>query len=305
MVLHACLRPKLAIPIKDRLCLDGFGASVLSGVPGSQPMDICYGVQILTEIGLDFRSRWSFAQSDVRQYYDKIEPIAMVSGLMGACLEVSKACLCLRMMPRVSLRHDGIERSVNKEVIGFMTGCRTAALLAIVPVWDAFVDNEAFLNSCSIPLTAVGLHNLSSGQESPVEEGSISQPLSFHNSISVATWADDIFTMSSCADGVLRMMEAVEVSLEQRWGLTIKNGSKELMQLKSSPPILLPDGWKHVDCMSAVGHNMSNDARAQKCIAATLRSAWSGCWHQFSRSIKSMGGASKGYLFERAVASIV
>jgi hypothetical protein len=270
-------------------------------------MDICYGVQILTEIGLDYGSKWSFAQSDVRQYYNSIEPIAIVSGLvaMGACPEVSKACLRLRMMPRVSLRHDGIERSLNERVVGLMTGCRTAAVLAIVPVWDTFMGNVALLNSCSIPFTAAGLKNLARGYGATVEEGSLPQPLTFHNSISVATWADNIFTMSSDAEGAVRVMEAVEVSLEQRWRLSIKHGSKELMQLKNSPHILLPEGWKHVDCMSALGHNMSNDARPQKCIVASLGSAWSGYWRQFSMSIRGMGGAPKGRLFERAVTPIV
>jgi hypothetical protein len=61
-------------------------------------MDISFRVQLAAEMRED---RWSIAQSDIEQYDDQIEPIAMTNALRWAVVRQCEAarCLTLRVAP--------------------------------------------------------------------------------------------------------------------------------------------------------------------------------------------------------------
>jgi hypothetical protein len=73
---------RVTAPIAAKLQLHGLRSRILAGLPGAQPMDVCFSMQILTEVRADNCDRWSIARSDIKQYYDQINPRAMIKALV-------------------------------------------------------------------------------------------------------------------------------------------------------------------------------------------------------------------------------
>jgi hypothetical protein len=122
----------------------------LSGLLGCQPLDICFSLQMVAEIGLDYHSTWGIAQADIKQYYDAIAPLQAVHAFcdVGADWDDARACLRLHMMPRIVLQLMNAACPMERRVIGVMTGSRAASLIAILPVWDAICCCRGCCHTC-------------------------------------------------------------------------------------------------------------------------------------------------------------
>jgi hypothetical protein len=73
-ILHIIVERRLKPIISQRLRDLGCDFNSMGAMPGMQVMDIKHTIQMFQEVAVDESSRWSIAQSDIRQFYDMISP---------------------------------------------------------------------------------------------------------------------------------------------------------------------------------------------------------------------------------------
>lgn len=93
-VVQNCLSARLQVGVRAALEKEGLRSCLMSGLPGSQPMDIAFAMS----------SMWGFTQCDVKQFYG-IPPLPLLdcSGRMVVPAEDAAAAVRIHMLPRVIL----------------------------------------------------------------------------------------------------------------------------------------------------------------------------------------------------------
>jgi hypothetical protein len=101
-------------------------------------------------------------------------------------------------------------------------------------------------------------------------------------------WADNIFTFSTSPHGALVRMEAVESFLEDRWGLSVKATSKEVLLAPRQALETARPGWDTKPYMKALGHTVQANGATSMCQEHTVKAAWGAYWKQFESLAKTL-----------------
>jgi hypothetical protein len=91
-------------------------------------------------------------------------------------------------------------------------------------------------------------------------------------------------------------MDALELSLQERWGLRLKEDSKELLLLQGAAGPSVPEDWRIVDQLSTLGHIIAADENPSACLAMTLKGAWRAFCRQHSVLLQGIQPKAKGRL---------
>jgi hypothetical protein len=73
---------RLQGPIEARMKTIGCSAMIMGGTSGYQCTDIMGTIQLFVELSCDTGSIWSVTQSDIRQFFDSIEPLRLMRALI-------------------------------------------------------------------------------------------------------------------------------------------------------------------------------------------------------------------------------
>lgn len=106
-----------------------------------------------------------------------------------------------------------------------------------------------------------------------VPSGGLEEEPSFKNRIAVAAWADNLYTFSVSRSMAMNTMTAVGEALWLRWGLVIKDSSRELWDIEGGLNIHTPIGWKLSAVFLTLGHWFAPNCKAAQCYTSTMHHA--------------------------------
>jgi hypothetical protein len=154
-VVHSVVVARASQKILDYSRTLGSADMVLSAFPGHQHLEIVQALQLSLELGTDSGS-WRVCQADVKQYYDHINPLILLQRLgdIGLDRALAITCIGLHSMPNVSLALDGVCVQLPQRAKGLLTGSKSAALLAVVPILDVLAIVQPRLLKHGVPLDA-------------------------------------------------------------------------------------------------------------------------------------------------------
>jgi hypothetical protein len=103
--------------------------------PGFQPMDILAQLQYLQELSLDNSSKFAWAQADVKQYFDNIQPLNLCRVMVEIGIDIPDILLMLKlhMLPQLNLVLGDWQLQIDHRTVGVLTGSRTASLWQCCP----------------------------------------------------------------------------------------------------------------------------------------------------------------------------
>jgi hypothetical protein len=139
-VLHNLLCGKMRDRMRSRFKDIGCTSCIMGGVAGHQVLDLVQPLQIFTELALDNGSTWSAASADIKQFYDMIPPESIVHSMVLHGFHPSIAAFAARLhvTPTVIVEAELDQIPISCRVRGLLTGSRSAALLAQLPLADCF-----------------------------------------------------------------------------------------------------------------------------------------------------------------------
>ena len=75
-----------------------------------------------------------------------------------------------------------------------------------------------------------------------------------------ATYVDNIFSVASCSQDAVHILDDLAAELRSRWRLDIKPSSREVMVARSAPvQVCSQDAWKSIWTLECLGHLISDD----------------------------------------------
>jgi hypothetical protein len=201
---------------------------------------------------------------------------------------------------------------------GLLTGSRSAALLAMVPLLDACeaISKELLLDSlplapkecCQLfhpsvepPADAWQHYFPETGDRLEPEPDWGSEPdLGKH--LGMLAWAYNIFTFGVTPEASTVRMQCIAHFLQTTWGFLLKEDSKEVLLPRGHPVVALPPDFKQVLVMDALGHRIASDGNCAPCVAKSLHGSWQAYCRNFGKLTRGFTAHSRCQLFSRVVA---
>lgn len=239
-VLHNLLCGRMREPLRARMKQIGCSNDIMGGTGGLQVMDLIQPAQLFMELALDKGSKWSAASGDIQQFYDMVPPEAIVTSMELRSFDSSLAAFAARLhvTPTVILRADQDECRILRRVRGLLTGSRSAAVIAQLPLADYFsrMPAEVWLDALPLvpgeyakqvePLVML-IENCWQWHADTRAGDRQGEPAwdELHagaSKLAVLVWADNIYTFATNTEGACRHMEAIALFLQKHWQLALK-----------------------------------------------------------------------------------
>lgn len=209
------------------------------------------GLVLAMEKGMDMHSLTSAAQSDITQYYDYI-----LLGRMAKTLNswnvppaLTLAAIRLHSQPKIAITMGDEKCTINGRVRGLTTGSRSAASLSRVPLQNCVEEMPPDWRKLGYQAT-----------------GGI---------LTLATWADNLFSIAHCADDAVSILMQFENKLFELWNLRCNPDSKLVMQCPhGQQPRLDLTPWKFVDSMRCLGFMIANNGNSDPAWQKLKESIW-------------------------------
>jgi hypothetical protein len=147
-VLRNLLCGRIRAPLRARVKDLGCAEAIMGGSGGLREMDLLQPAQFFLEMSADNGSAWSMASGDIQQYYDLVPPLSVMDSFRGLGFDTCLAAFAARLhvTPTVTLQAEEHEYFVSRRIRGLLTGSRSAALVALLPLVDCFstIPEEIF-----------------------------------------------------------------------------------------------------------------------------------------------------------------
>jgi len=230
---------------------------------------------------MDLHSIGGIAQADIRKFYDSIDLNLVCEWLLdnGCDCDLVGSIARLAVCPRVRLRVCDNMFEVGERHIGVYTGSRLAGALGRIPILDAF---DKCKRDVTKALFVVGDHR-----------------------VPVMCWIDNVYVVAASGQKAVDSIEQLGEQLRSTWRLDWKDGSKSLMLPKhsyESESVELPAGWLTVECLSVLGHQISNSGSIEDDFESAVRAAWRAFFANPASSLGKAGGQKRQWkLFQQTV----
>jgi hypothetical protein len=249
--------------------------------PYTQPLDFAHGVQAVLEKGLDDHGRGAAAQADIEKYYDSLDVLSVVRRLEANGLSRGTAGAIVRhqMIVQVFLQVRGVQQCVGARGCGSLTGSRVAGALGRVPVEET--------------LCRMGPHWKAMGFS-----------LDGGRALSVATYVDNLFAVSTSLAQACRILDEFEAELATRWHLHIKPSSRSCIAAQgcaeTTPNV---ERWPQTTEFRCLGHVVSHDGCSNPCFQNTQKLLWMSFFRNcVGNGTRGLSVRAKIKLLDRAVA---
>ncbi len=98
------------------------------------------------------------------------------------------------------------------------------------------------------------------------------------NRVPVMCWIDNVYVVAKSGSEAMTTIDLIGEQLSARWNLEWKPGSKQYMLPKGSPEFVgvepADSSWEAVECMSVLGHLISDNGSIEADFESGLRAAW-------------------------------
>ena len=103
-------------------------------------------------------------------------------------------------------------------------------------------------------------------------------PLEQGNVLTLASWVDNVYAVSSHPDYAIQMLVEFEADLSSSWGLLFGSDSKQVIVALGYPDSLLQDmcmhDFKWTSTFKCMGHLIDHDAGYSSCLKQTASAMW-------------------------------
>ena len=249
--------------------------------PGTQTMEIAFGLQLAIEKGLDLNSQCCIGQLDLLTYYDALPLRKIAVWLIGRGFPKPWVAAILRhqaaVAVKIAVKGSSERPSVGGRGLGGLTGSRTACALARIPV-------EVAALTCGTKWSKLG----------------------FQHTISMAFWVDNVFVVCDSPSHAVKMLEEFQNYMASAWNLQVKPSSRAIMPVQDCAEPADYSEWPVSDVFVALGHTLCADGSSKACRQFAISSAWRAFWSNLGSSSKRCLSTSlKLSLFQRAVEPIL
>jgi len=280
-LLDRVLAIRLEAHINELLpCLPGF---FVGAQRHTQCLDIAHGAALVIEKGLDSHSEGSFAQADLRQYFDSLHILKILLWLVmqGVDRALVAAIGRHQLLSTIWVYSGQCSSRVGNRSSGGLTGSTLAFLLARIPVESTFAELDDALSASSLKLEV--------------------------GSLKAAAYVDNLYTASRHASGATSQMEILLAHLRDVWGLHVKADSKRILTVKGAgDDILVGTHWIAEDVSDALGWPIQADGGHSACWSRMLAKMWASFYSNVkARGWRKLGMRRRLALLQRCVAPIV
>jgi hypothetical protein len=222
--------------------------------------------------------------------------------------------------PTVCITSDEEVYRVTGRNRGLLTGSGSAPLLSCLPIIDVLIHCTPLIAAVGLPLDIDNYAELTEAVVADSDCATVLFPVvvdkQYHllpepvegsrKFLGLAAWADNLFVFGVRPHAAVLLLDAAECRLQARFGLALKAGSVEIMLGPKSAVIpVVPDTWKIVESMVALGHVFHTLNDCAPCIARTLGQCWAATWRNHGSCTKLVGLHRRGALFNRAVGPVL
>ena len=237
---------------------------------------------MVLEKGLDRKGLAVLAQADVKKFYDRLSilRICLFLECQGVPLAILGGLLRLHFCIQIIVNFEGGFVRIINRTRGVMTGSRSAVLVGRIPVYDIIGRN---------------LQNW-------IPKGF---PLDDGKALTVASWVDNIYAVSSFAHSAIEMLNDFEGDLSQYWGLVFGEDCKKVMKALGHPEDDEEhEGFKECSTFPCMGHLLDKDSGITSCFKNTATSMWR-AFHSNAGALELRGKpVSQVRVFHRTVSPV-
>ena len=200
-----------------------------------QILDLVFPLLQVIEKGVDCHGKACVAQSDIRQFYDHLQPLIVHRWVLKQNMPswVSFAFLRLHTLVPLNIRVGDSHAMIERRTISVLMGTRSAAAAGRIPIIDV-ASKRAHIWS----------------------ELAFSTP---KRSFALGTFVDNLFSTGTTAEDAITILEDAAVHLKQIWKLHIGDGLKEFVLAAGSlSGQHFPSGWRRGEELRCLGHIISS-----------------------------------------------
>jgi hypothetical protein len=269
---------------------------------------VVYSIQIALELAADNLGAGSIGQADIRQYNDFLHPTMLLDKLMGVGVDPAIAMACIKF--HVTLALGDLATQLQPRSRGVLTGSRTAALVAVLPIVDVLENLAGVIPQLGVPLNVEQFAHVFVPQDykdAYNTEVTCSWQPDYGNSLCVRNWADNIYVFAKSRGGAEEILTCIHEAITVRWRLDLKPTSKQIMRCKAprnvqEPPE--PQGWQMVQQFDTLGHTLEHTGDTKPCMRSTFARAWRAAFCNRHTGLARIGINHKASSFQRAVYSV-
>ena len=188
-----------------------------------------------------------------------------------------------RLFTKVVLNVGHTTIVIARRTKGGLTGTRTAGALGRIPILDMIAAREEAWRADGFRLGS-GIHA---------------------DSLTMATYIDNLYAVSSEVEGAMKIMTDAERYLLKRWQLTLKLSSKMITSAAVGSEHVEGDtvnGYVYHQDFPVLGHLVNNTGSIAYAFEKTLQKMWKAFWgNAGSRRARTLGQRRKVLLIARAV----
>jgi len=260
-------------------------STLVAGGPGTQTMDIAFSCSLVLEKGNDMRGRSAICQADIKGFYDNLPLLKLCVHMVQAGVPAALMAVCLRiqLFTKVVLNVGHTTIAIARRTKGGLTGTRTAGALGRIPILDMIAARKEAWRADGFRLGS-GIHA---------------------DSLTMATYIDNLYAVSSEVEGAMKIMTDAERYLLKRWQLTLKLSSKMITSAAVGSEHVEGDtvnGYVYHQDFPVLGHLVNNTGSIAYAFENTPRKMWKAFWgNAGSRRARTLGQRRKVLLIARAV----
>jgi hypothetical protein len=206
---------------------------------------------------------------------------------------------------------------IVRRIKGLLTGSKSAALLAMIPLINAWETLASELVDDPLLLApAVFCAKFHPGIEPPADawqhyfpdtterlepESEWAALPALDKHLCLLAWVGNIYTFGVAPEASTKRMQSFADFRHSAWDLHLKEDSKEMLLPMGYLVGTLPEGYKLVQVMDALGHRIAHDGNCAPCVAKAIHSSWQAYWRNFGKLTRGFSARARCQLFSRAV----